>query len=905
MSKFIVRLGEFHSCMSYATAIACRFRDAGLQDIFIESEIVAQGSLNGVFSGKHYNRCIRAHKLVFEAMERLRFEAFLDSQTTLQKSEIIGLVKEISGNLNKEHFDAYVENVTIQEIGERFQQFIENESQRSATFQLWSSYIDMVYLLLTFIRATRTSDWMLHLSTIRAMLPWYFAYDRINYARYMSTYWLEMICLDDTHPGASAELSSKWTVQRQQNYGFSAIACDQAIEQTCNRDSKTKGGIVGLTQNRAAINRWILAQADRSAITRKCELMAGVAEEQRMRKDLDNTHSSNHEESVKQVISTVSSMSNPFSPDSPKELVNICSGVVADEVTTADVKNAYNKGDQKLEDFLHNRLLCEEPDIFSNIGTMKLKTFKSMSKSKKVKTSSGSTVTVKNDARFWARLLVIAKNRDIDLENVFTYSLRAYPRALATDYGGLVKTSKSKLLHTLEKEAGEPLIEQIPQNSATIIDGMALLQALKTKDIPENFGQLAELLLKKIIAIAVFNKSQRVDFVTDRYPEISTKNVERTSRAASGTNVFSILSEQQRIPRQWKKFMNVGSNKERLIDFLVEEWKKAPLSRLGSVEFFVTKQEKCIKIHSAGDAGVVVAEEISELECDHEEADTRMFVHAHHAAESVDTVVIKSPDTDVFVIAIASQPTIDAKLIFDTGTGNNQRRIDINEVAAYFGTLWCKAIIGFHIFTGSDSTSAFFGKGKVRAFKVARNSVEFSEAFATLGEDVNIPENLGKILEKYVCYLYGQDKAKSINDARYTMFKFGKCTEESLPPNSDSLHQHILRANFESYVRKHATIPILASPSPVGYGWKLEEGELQIVWGTQPPAPESILEYVDCKCKKGCTTNRCSCHKSGLKCTELCQCNGCENYESAEELSELEAQFLEYEYGEEGDDYDD
>ncbi len=81
--------------------------------------------------------------------------------------------------------------------------------------------------------------------------------------------------------GTSAEISLQWTVQRQKKYGFSSIASDQAIEQTCNRDSKTKGGIVGLTQNRAAINRWILAQPDRSAITRKCELMEGVAEEQR------------------------------------------------------------------------------------------------------------------------------------------------------------------------------------------------------------------------------------------------------------------------------------------------------------------------------------------------------------------------------------------------------------------------------------------------------------------------------------------------------------------------------------------------------------------------------------------------------------------------------------------------
>ena len=70
--------------------------------------------------------------------------------------------------------------------------------------------------------------------------------------------------------GASAEMELQWTVQRQQNHGFSPIACDQ-----------TKGGIVGLTQNGGAINRWILAQADRSAVTRNCQLMAGVAEEKR------------------------------------------------------------------------------------------------------------------------------------------------------------------------------------------------------------------------------------------------------------------------------------------------------------------------------------------------------------------------------------------------------------------------------------------------------------------------------------------------------------------------------------------------------------------------------------------------------------------------------------------------
>ena len=48
----------------------------------IESEIIASGSVKGVLSGKHYNRAMRIHKLLFEAMERLRLEAFAKSLTT-------------------------------------------------------------------------------------------------------------------------------------------------------------------------------------------------------------------------------------------------------------------------------------------------------------------------------------------------------------------------------------------------------------------------------------------------------------------------------------------------------------------------------------------------------------------------------------------------------------------------------------------------------------------------------------------------------------------------------------------------------------------------------------------------------------------------------------------------------
>ena len=63
---------------------------------------------------------------------------------------------------------------------------------------------------------------------------------------------------------------------------------------------------------------------------------------------------------------------------------------------------------------------------------------------------------------------------------------------------------------------------------------------------------------------------------------------------------------------------------------------------------------------------------------------TKRFVYAQHAAASTDVVVIKSSDTDVFLIGVACQPTIPARLIFDTETANNWRRVNISHVAGFW-----------------------------------------------------------------------------------------------------------------------------------------------------------------------------------------------------------------------------
>ena len=164
----------------------------------------------------------------------------------------------------------------------------------------------MVEDILLFIRATREGNWSLHLASARAFLPWMFTYDRINYSRYLPVYWFEMNNLPITHPFVhQAFEKGHFSVQMQEKHGFSGVAFDMTIEQTANRDSKTRGGMKGFTTNKGASSRWIRAHHERASITRQCEEMAGRKKKGAIRKDLTPSRKIKDKSDVQNIISTI------------------------------------------------------------------------------------------------------------------------------------------------------------------------------------------------------------------------------------------------------------------------------------------------------------------------------------------------------------------------------------------------------------------------------------------------------------------------------------------------------------------------------------------------------------------------------------------------------------------------
>lgn len=47
-------MGGFQLLMTLLAIIGSRFGDAGLRDVAVQSEVIAEGSIDSVLSGKHY-----------------------------------------------------------------------------------------------------------------------------------------------------------------------------------------------------------------------------------------------------------------------------------------------------------------------------------------------------------------------------------------------------------------------------------------------------------------------------------------------------------------------------------------------------------------------------------------------------------------------------------------------------------------------------------------------------------------------------------------------------------------------------------------------------------------------------------------------------------------------------------
>ena len=101
------------------------------------------------------------------------------------------------------------------------------------------------------------------------------------------------------------------------------------------------------------------------------------------------------------------------------------------------------------------------------------------------------------------------------------------------------------------------------------------------------------------------------------------------------------------------------------MSYLADDW-KLNTDLLNGKMLFVTTRTNAFEITTTA------CRLVTELISNHQEADTQMLLHAEHASYAYEGVIIATPDTDVFLIALSHVSSINAHVNMLTGT--NEKR---------------------------------------------------------------------------------------------------------------------------------------------------------------------------------------------------------------------------------------
>jgi hypothetical protein len=342
-----------------------------------------------ILKGKSYNRGVRAHKLVMEAMFRLQWRAFVewlskqdiihvDQQAVIEQAIACQLAPEDARDVQDAMLKMCDALATPQSDLSRFQHDARCKSQ---LFAYWSDYVAMVQLLLEFIKAERTGGWLIHLSATAAMTPHYFSMDHPNYSRWLPVYLADMNQLVKTHRDVHHEFMSGNHAISRSTQPFAQVWTDMALEQSNNLDSKISGGIIGISQRPGALERWFLTCHERAAITTAMKEMCGLHDSDRVgtHREAASKRVERGEADVQKLLRVMTSelMTDPFSlaedEDGISPLVNIATGVVMPPDSASRLLKSYDTGTAQMMEFVEQRLNTSEVKFFDAMPNQKIK----------------------------------------------------------------------------------------------------------------------------------------------------------------------------------------------------------------------------------------------------------------------------------------------------------------------------------------------------------------------------------------------------------------------------------------------------------------------------------------------------------------------------------------------------
>ena len=346
------------------------------------------------------------------------------------------------------------------------------------------------------------------------MLKQCFAFDHINYVRYISFQNVYLRDLERRNDRAFTDLKLRGFGGSLSGAKFSNIHGDM-ITEVFNGETKRNAGPfrAGFRTSPSNTNTWIKT----THIHAKLQLA--------LREKINISTSSVHKEQTpsgkKMHVAHVNALKDkltsyqidPFA-DGPAR--HLTTGSEIDKKVIAGLLNAPLLGNDKYLQFIDERLVKETVDFFQPIKKVMLPTG-----SKKEKKVPKVMTLLKQDRQTFGTML----SNSVDLHTAFKYPLTAVPLSIATPEGEL-RQSPKYIFRNFMVEESKSVTNECPKNARWLIDGMAAVRSVKAK---ETYREWLISLLNFVTPSAAASPLS-IEFINDTYRSISAKKGTRLKR---------------------------------------------------------------------------------------------------------------------------------------------------------------------------------------------------------------------------------------------------------------------------------------------------------------------------------------------------------------------------------------
>ena len=321
--EFVVMFGGLHIEMAVLRSAGTILRDSGWTSTLSEAGVASPGTAESFLVASSVTRTRQAHQVTACSLYKLMKAAYNHyCDDNVANSDIL-------------HFENWCEKRRIE----------------NPQFCFWDLVMSMELTMLTLVRSFREADFGLYREALAELLPYFFANNNVNYARWLTIHLRDMMCIDARHPEIAKEFHKGNFVVHKTERIFSGLPIDQAHEQN-SALIKGEGGAIGLTEDESALRGWMVAGPEVSRLVSNYETVSGKKDVCASRKHHEETGNVQRTflNKVTSLCTPIEEMGNSLEEESG-DLLTLDTQNTADLTKAELVKAHHARGKEQFESF--------------------------------------------------------------------------------------------------------------------------------------------------------------------------------------------------------------------------------------------------------------------------------------------------------------------------------------------------------------------------------------------------------------------------------------------------------------------------------------------------------------------------------------------------------------------------